>query len=53
MLFDNEGKFSVVAEGQIKEEQYAYGQTVNVLWDKREDGSILYSKTYFVWYAFS
>ena len=34
MLFEDEGKFSVVAEGQTKEEQYAYGQTVNVLWSK-------------------
>ena len=34
MLFKDEGKFSVVAEDQIKEEHYAYGQTVNVLWGK-------------------
>ena len=34
MLFKDEGKFSVVAEEQIKEEHNAYGQTVNVLWGK-------------------
>ena len=34
MLFEDEGKFSVMAKDQIREEHYAYGQTVNVLWGK-------------------
>ena len=37
VLFEEEGKYSVVEKERIKEKHYAYNQTVNVLWGKGKD----------------
>lgn len=34
VLFEDEDKYSVVEKDRIKEDHYAYNQTVNVLWGK-------------------
>ena len=44
VLFEDEDMYSVVETSQIREPNYAYNQTVNVLWGKGKDAEYFPAK---------